>query len=108
MAKPSRTQGHGFAHTKSLALACAGCRRNSSVTFSSLLVSSPGSGKVCAGISIAPRNLAAPEHFRGDDSQGPHHDRIAHGLDQPRLRLDMVLHHVRVVCAGVVSQTRII
>jgi hypothetical protein len=64
-------------------------------------------GKECRD-NVHESFLTAMHHFGGDESQGAHHHRIAHGFDQPRLRLDMFLHDIGMVDSGIVRQACII
>jgi hypothetical protein len=43
---------------------------------------------------------SALEQLRGNHSQGPHHDRIAHGFDEPGLGAHLLVHDVGIAAAG--------
>jgi hypothetical protein len=48
------------------------------------------------------------EQFGGDEPQGAENVGISHGLEQPRLRLDMVLNHFGVIRASVVYEASVV
>src|SRR5919108_3283833 len=54
------------------------------------------------------RRLSAPEHLGGNHPQGPHDDRIAHGLDKPGLGAHLLLHHVRMLPPGVIGHPHVL
>jgi hypothetical protein len=46
---------------------------------------------------------SASEQLRGNHSQGPHHDRIAHGFDEPGLRAHLLFHDVGMLLPGIIG-----
>jgi hypothetical protein len=48
------------------------------------------------------------QHFGGNDTESAQDNRIAYSLDKPGLRLDVVLHDLRVIRPGVVRETRVV